>query len=511
MVKRSPVLKVAEPKALYDISGRSSSTRTKLAILEKYIDVWLTIWNKQDWTENEWYILDLFAGRGSYADTGGKEVSGSPLNFLEAIAAKKNLRKGLKIKLFFVEKDRPSYRILVDNVNKFKAANPQIDDIADIQLFNDDCNNVIDKILAQIKNTGKHPLFVFVDPTGLQIKKETMLKVVKLANPKDILFNYIEEGVRRTAGLAKKAARGVGLIEKEIKTIDTLREFIGDEVSMTSAHRKILEDYVNSLFTVSGLKVIGYDIKYPDRNDILYYLLFASKKPSITNIVKDIYAREKEKISGPGLFGRDFTEQNLLSFSPSTIGTTERKSLLYKTKVEYGDWTINHIVGCKHGCNFPCYAMMMARKFGWVKDYEQWRQPKLVSNALELLDKEIPKYKSEIDFVHLCFMSDPFMYDAQTGQLVPEIKELTLKIINRLNQEGIRVTTLTKGFYPDEIIKNKDLLKTNEYGITLVSLNEEFKRQFEPYSAPFQKRINSLKKLADAGLNTWVSMEPSTM
>ncbi|MCX7911219.1 MAG: radical SAM protein, partial [Endomicrobia bacterium] len=45
----------------------------------------------------------------------------------------------------------------------------------------------------------------------------------------------------------------------------------------------------------------------------------------------------------------------------------ERKSLLYKTEVEYGDWTINHIIGCKHGCKFPCYAMMMAKKFGWVK------------------------------------------------------------------------------------------------------------------------------------------------
>ena len=79
----------------------------------------------------------------------------------------------------------------------------------------------------------------------------------------------------------------------------------------------------------------------------------------------------------------------------------KRKSLLYKTKVEYGNWTINHITGCMHGCNFPCYAMMMAKIFGWVKDYDDWRKPKLVTNAIELLEKEIPKYKNEIDFVHL--------------------------------------------------------------------------------------------------------------
>ena len=138
---------------------------------------------------------------------------------------------------------------------------------------------------------------------------------------------------------------------------------------------------------------------------------------------------------------------------------------------------INHIVGCKHGCRFPCYAMMMARKFGWVKDYEDWRKPRMVENALELLEKEIPKYKGRIDFVHLCFMSDPFMYDFNKKKLIPEIKELTLKIIERLNKENIKVTTLTKGLYPDEILDMKKFLKSNEYGITLVSLDEKFKDQ----------------------------------
>ena len=38
--------------------------------------------------------------------------------------------------------------------------------------------------------------------------------------------------------------------------------------------------------------------------------------------------------------------------------------MLYKTGVEYGDYTINHVQGCAHGCKFPCYAMMMAKRFG---------------------------------------------------------------------------------------------------------------------------------------------------
>ena len=55
-----------------------------------------------------------------------------------------------------------------------------------------------------------------------------------------------------------------------------------------------------------------------------------------------------------------------------------RKSLIYKTGVEYGDYTLNHVLGCSHGCKYPCYAYMMAKRFGKVKTYEEWLQPQIV-------------------------------------------------------------------------------------------------------------------------------------
>ena len=67
-------------------------------------------------------------------------------------------------------------------------------------------------------------------------------------------------------------------------------------------------------------------------------------------------------------------------------GYIERKTMLYKTGVEYGDYTMNHIQGCAHGCKYPCYAFMMKKRFGQIKTYEEWLEPYLVSNTLELLD-----------------------------------------------------------------------------------------------------------------------------
>lgn len=141
-----------------------------------------------------------------------------------------------------------------------------------------------------------------------------------------------------------------------------------------------------------------------------------------------------------------------------------RKTLLYKTGVEYGDYTINHVLGCSHGCKYPCYAMLQKKRFGQIKCYEDWCKPRLVINALELLKKEIPRKKKDIKSVQLCFSTDPFMYGYN------EIIEMSLKLIDILNKEDIKCIALTKGILPTELSLYS---KKNEYGITLISLNED--------------------------------------
>ena len=177
----------------------------------------------------------------------------------------------------------------------------------------------------------------------------------------------------------------------------------------------------------------------------------------------------------------------------------QRKTLLYKTGVEYGDYTINHVEGCSHGCLYPCYAMLMAKRFGKVKNYEDWIEPKIVENALALLENEIPRYKDRIKFVHLCFSTDPFMF----GQ--NEVIDMSLRIIKMLNDNGIKSTALSKGILPDSLI---NLSKENEFGITLISLNEDFRIKYEPSSAPYRDRIDALYNLHKNNIKTWLSIEP---
>jgi len=182
--------------------------------------------------------------------------------------------------------------------------------------------------------------------------------------------------------------------------------------------------------------------------------------------------------------------------------TVLRKNLLYKSEVEYADYCINHAEGCSHGCRYPCYAMMIAKRFGKIKSYKDWCTPKIVGNALELLDKEIPRHKKNIKFVHLCFTTDPFMYQ------YPEVGKLSLKIIEKLHKNGIKSTVLTKGIYPKCLTDKQKYGNNNEYGITIVSLDNDYKKIYEPFCPAYEKRIKALKTLHNAGLKTWISMEP---
>lgn len=180
----------------------------------------------------------------------------------------------------------------------------------------------------------------------------------------------------------------------------------------------------------------------------------------------------------------------------------KRKTLLYKSGVEYADYGLNHVEGCSHGCKFPCYAYIMKKRCGIVKTYKEWIEPKIVENALELLDKELPRLKNKINNVFLCFSTDPFMYKQ------PEVQKLTLRILEKLNRENLRAILITKGVYPKELTNTKKFNKNNDYGSTIVWESDKYREKFEPGASPISMRIRALKALSEAGLKTWISMEP---
>lgn len=182
------------------------------------------------------------------------------------------------------------------------------------------------------------------------------------------------------------------------------------------------------------------------------------------------------------------------------VETVTRKSLLYHTGIGgAGAYAATHVVGCSHGCRFPCYAFLMKQRFGKVATYEEWCHPRLVANALQLAQKELPRLRGRARSVHLSFATDAFMYQH------PEVIELTIQLMRLINSYDIPVHTLTKGVIPEEAL---GLSNRNQFGITLVSIDEQFRVRYEPGAAPYPERIAGLRRAHDLGFHCFVNMEP---
>lgn len=188
-----------------------------------------------------------------------------------------------------------------------------------------------------------------------------------------------------------------------------------------------------------------------------------------------------------------------------TIGTITRRKLVNTSKVEYATWGVNHVQGCLHDCKY-CYARSEAKAHGRILGDDGWADLALVHNAAEQIAGELDRKRSRIDRVHLCFASDPFMWDAKTGRPVTEIAQASLDIIKAINARDIPVTVLTKGVYPE--IDAAVLHPHNHYGITVVLLSEEFRQEWEPGAPPVADRIAGLRRIAEQAAWTWVSIEP---
>ena len=174
-----------------------------------------------------------------------------------------------------------------------------------------------------------------------------------------------------------------------------------------------------------------------------------------------------------------------------SVRETKCNTLLHK--LAYGShtgYTANLYKGCTHGCTY-CYAPSLThdeRRWGTYVDVK--------INAPEVLERELRGLRK--DEVFLSSASDPYQpVEAKYG--------LTRRCLESLQRGGFPVSILTRS---PLVLRDLELLKTFRWVRVGVSITTVPIKRLEPGVPPLKRRIDTLKKLAEAGITTWVSLAP---
>lgn len=164
---------------------------------------------------------------------------------------------------------------------------------------------------------------------------------------------------------------------------------------------------------------------------------------------------------------------------------------------EYAPLAANPYRGCGHKCAY-CYVPLVLKMTRESFDAGAVERP----GFLVAIEKDAKKYQQlgSREQVMLSFTTDPYH---------PGDNRLTRQTLEVIKAHGLAFCTLTKG--GSRALRDLDLFRPNRdaFASTLTSLDDAFSLKWERGAALPSDRIATLRKFHEAGIFTWVSLEPT--
>jgi DNA repair photolyase len=180
---------------------------------------------------------------------------------------------------------------------------------------------------------------------------------------------------------------------------------------------------------------------------------------------------------------------------PPTVKAYEVKAstALPRSNLPGFDYALNPYVGCEHDCVY-CFAPDMLRK-----DAAKWgKEVGIRSNLPTLLAKEI---KNKRGVIGIGTVTDPY-------QQLEKSCLLTRKCLMEITRHDNPISILTKS---DLVVRDIELIsatKRPEVGVTITTVNDRISQAFEPGAPLPSRRLEALRQLTSAGLNTYAMVGP---
>lgn len=192
--------------------------------------------------------------------------------------------------------------------------------------------------------------------------------------------------------------------------------------------------------------------------------------------------------------------EDLVNIEPSASAGLPGCSYIYAPKGQAGEYAplaANPYRGCGHACSY-CYVPLVLKMKRPEFDAGAVARP----NYIHHLTKDAKKYQA-------AGITEQVMLSFTTDVYSPFDRSLTRPTIEVLREHGLGFCVLTKG--GTRALDDIDLYRPDRdaFASTLTSLDPAFSLKWERGAALPEDRLKALEAFHDAGIFTWVSLEPT--
>ena len=240
----------------------------KHCIIKRYLPVFLSRTSAR-FSRSAVYF-DGYAGRGQYED-GRPSSAGLMMEF--AIGQKYSQSRDYTLLLY--ERDRESFESLSQVADTYRQRG------LDVRAERRDVAAVLDEVIAAAANK---PMFVFLDPCGVGITFDAMIRLLNRNAPQhqpptEVLLNFNHAAVRRIGGHLRSPSGNEATIRRMDDAVGGtwwLDAFEQDEQDLL---RYVIDGFKARLADATGMRVQSVQVSDgPDKTPI-YDLVFGTRHP----------------------------------------------------------------------------------------------------------------------------------------------------------------------------------------------------------------------------------------
>ncbi len=157
---------------------------------------------------------------------------------------------------------------------------------------------------------------------------------------------------------------------------------------------------------------------------------------------------------------------------------------------------------CTFGCTY-CYVPTM-RVQGGLKpeDWQRWGQfTTFKSNAAELLRRELRGQQR----IYCSPMVDPYQPGEELERMMPRILDALLEAPPRVFVLQTRGPLIMRDLDPLQALAQRTTLRVS---FSITTNRENVRKLYEPHCAPIRERLDVIRALRDAGIETYATLAP---